>query len=845
MTTSRPARKPAPRAPVARDPASLVASPIPAPRFEFLWASLVFLIAMLALGFPALGGAFLINDHSDQLIGGFPVRDFAAMSLKAGKGIPLWNPYIMGGLPYVAAMHGDIFYPTALLRALLPTDVAMTWSFMIHLFLAGLFTFGFLRAWGISFYAALLGGFAYMMCGPIAAYVSPGHDGKLFVSALLPLALWMLVRGIRDGRAWSWGVLAITVGLGVLSPHPQLLQYMLLTCGAFSFYLAFGSSASSVNGVTARLDRGVALRRLGFALGAVLLGALMGAVQYMPVREYVAFSPRAGGRDYAYSTSYSLPLEETINFYLPQFSGILDHYWGRNGIHFHSEYLGAATLFLGGLGLASPRRSFRWFWIGTFVVALFWSLGGSTPFYYLVYAIVPGSKFFRAPSTMLFVVAFATSVLAALGVERLLQRDVSGRYLLGWLGAAAAVALLATAGALTGLARIIASGYAADQLDGVIAANAGALTLGAWRSFLAVGACVGVAWLIRQRRISLAAASVSLVAIVGLDLLSVEKQYWIFGEPASVLYGSDRAVEYLTRIREPGRVLALRGKAGALRDPMLQGDGLMVHGIRQVTGYHGNEPGRFQAVCGGSASAACRPEVLFDPMFWRHENVQYLYTDFSPRDLADILRPTGMPEFQLLVGPVKGVRTDTVYLYKLPGANPVAWTATAFVKAPADQALAVAIDPRFDPLRVATLDSSSAITAQALSAAPAPLDVAVRAERYEPGVISLTLASSPPAGSALVVSENYFTGWTATVDGKPALVDRADYNLIGVQLPANARRVELRYDDPAYESGKVVTLVAVGLGLALIVLGAILDRRRLTPDTAGDAVPGRPVPSVA
>ena len=54
------------------------------------------------------------------------------------------------------------------------------------------------------------------------------------MSALLPLALWLLVRGIRDGRHWAWGALAITVGLAVLSPHPQLLQYMLLTSGAFA-----------------------------------------------------------------------------------------------------------------------------------------------------------------------------------------------------------------------------------------------------------------------------------------------------------------------------------------------------------------------------------------------------------------------------------------------------------------------------------------------------------------------------------------------------------------------------------------------------------------------------------
>ena len=77
---------------------------------------------------------------------------------------------------------------------------------------------------------------------------------------------------MRDGRRWSWGALAITVGLAVLSPHPQLLQYLLLCAGAFTLYLAFVSQ----DGI--KLARPVALRRLGAAALAVALGFLIGAV---------------------------------------------------------------------------------------------------------------------------------------------------------------------------------------------------------------------------------------------------------------------------------------------------------------------------------------------------------------------------------------------------------------------------------------------------------------------------------------------------------------------------------------------------------------------------------------
>src|SRR6266513_795548 len=292
---------------------------LPAPRFALGWAALVYALGTLSLGYPALAGRFLVSPHSDQYIAGYAFREFGSTTLRATGHFPLWNPYLFGGMPYISAMHVDIFYPTFLLRMVMPTDVAMTLGFIIHIFLAGLFTFGFLRALGYSFYGSLIGGLAYMMSGQIASYVSPGHDGKLFVSALFPLALWILYRGIRGGKTWTWGAFALIIGLCVLSPHPQLLQYTLLASGAYALFLAF----ATLDGV--KLPRTIAVRRLGAALVGVIIGLAIGAVQYLPVREYVKWSPRAGGlADYRMATSYAWPPEELLNAYLPQFSGMLN-----------------------------------------------------------------------------------------------------------------------------------------------------------------------------------------------------------------------------------------------------------------------------------------------------------------------------------------------------------------------------------------------------------------------------------------------------------------------------------------------------------------------------------------
>src|SRR5215211_7940155 len=518
----------------------------PEPRLAAVWATLTYAVCTMLLAWPALGGGFLVNPRSDQYIGGWPVRDFAGQALKAGQGIPEWNPYLFGGLPYIAAMHGDIFYPTALLRLILPTDAGLTWGFILHIFLAGCFAYGFLRAWGFAFFPALVAGIAYMLSGELAGLVSPGHDGKLFVSALMPLTLWFLVRGIRDGRLWAWGAVAIAVGLAVLSPHPQLLQYMLLTCGAFALYVAFADHPGG-----GRLARNVAFARLGMAAAAVAVGFLIGAVQYLPVLEYVPYSPRAGGKGWEHAVSYSMPMEELLNTYLPQFSGILEEYWGRNGIHFHSEYRGAATLLLAFAGFVgdAARKGFRRFWIGVLVISVLWSLGGYTPFYHVVYALVPGTKFFRAPSTMLMVVALATAVLAALGTERALAGTLTRRYLVGWLVAAGVMTLLAVAGGFTAMARVIAAGFAGGSLDprseALIDANRGDLALGGLRSLLFLGATIGLLFAAALGRIPPRVLGWALAGVVAIDLWSVERRYWLFSPPAGVIYGSDPAIAYV------------------------------------------------------------------------------------------------------------------------------------------------------------------------------------------------------------------------------------------------------------------------------------------------------------
>ena len=85
------------------------------------------------------------------------------------------------------------------------------------------------------------------------------------------------------------------------------------------------------------------------------------------------------------------------------------------------------------------------------------------------------------------------------------------------------------------------------------------------------------------------------------------------------------------------------------------------------------------------------------------------------------------------------------------------------------------------------------------------------------------------AGQALVVSENYFPGWHATVNGKPTATGLTNYNLIGVPLAAGATTIELRFPDAAYIKGRLVTLVVLVIALAWLGGALLLDRRGISP----------------
>jgi hypothetical protein len=753
-------------------------------------------------------GEFLAGPWSDQYSSGFAVRQWAVDQWRTLGHFPLWNPEIFGGLPFAGAMHGDIFYPTAWLRLVLPVGLAMNLGFIVHYALAGLFLYLLLRLLKCSWAGSVTGALAYQLSGVIGSYVQPGHDGKLFVTALLPLACIALVLAFRRQRLAGHALLALTVGLGVLSPHPQMLYYLLVAAGIFALYLAFGDESAPT--------RRVAVGQLGAALAAVLLGFGIGMIQVLPFYEYLPYSPRAETyRGFEEATSYAIPWSHIPELFLAGFLGTSQDgtYWASNPIKLHSEYLGLPVVALSVLGLADPRRRRLVVWLSAIgLLFLLIAQGAATPFYRAWYEVMPFMKKVRAPGMALFVVAFAVSAFAGFGVQRL-ERGEGKRHVGVWFAAGGVVVLLAALGAVGGFARFLALDVQGAGGRPVAAADAaqGAIRLGAVLSGVALVVLAALAAALKREIIPVLAFAVVTPLVIGADLWLNAKPFWTFTPIEQELLSDDAIIEHLRSTAGPYRVLQIP------RAEVYPGNTLMAHGVPQVLGYHGNELHRFDELLGGKNE-------------WRNVGSRNLWDLYAVRFVvvpAGLVVEQGIPGFDRVLRDVAIGSGRSADLYERSDGVRWARLVPAALKLSDAEAIPALANPRsdLDPDRLVLIDPESSHEPVPVSAMPEPFDVDVVVEAWEPGAMRLRISPEAPEDGYLVVGENWYPDWSATVDGVEAQVVRGNVSIITVPVSAGAEQVTLDFRSSAYTRGRFITWLSL-IVLVAVLIGPPLTRSR-------------------
>ncbi|HEY6109179.1 MAG TPA: YfhO family protein [Gemmatimonadales bacterium] len=757
--------------------------------FSCLW------IAILSI--PMWSGHYLAGQYSDQFATGYAFRWWGANQIATTHHIPLWNPYAFVGFPTVAGF-GDLFYPLSALRLVFPTALAIDLEFVLHYVLAGFALYLLLRMLRFSWTAALTGGTAYQLSGVVVSLVSPGHDGKLFVTALLPVIMIGLVLGIRRRRWEGFALSGLGVGLALLSPQYQMTQYALLASGLFALYLAFGEP----EGLAPR-DRWLALAG---AAGAVVLGFGISMIQVLPFFHNIPYSPRAEAATYEWSSSFGLPWTHVPELFLSGFAGHYETYWGPNILKFHSEYLGLPVLALAAVGAGTARRRLAWWMLGIGGLFLLVSLGGHTPFYRLWWAVVPYVKKTRAPGMALYVVALATAVFAAMGVERL-ERGEGKQILRIALGAAGFVALLALAGVFGSMAEGLAKAVpptARDPVQAAIAAGSG-IRIGALGSALGLGlvASLGLAFL--TGRVRAPVFGLLLVTLIGGDLYRAGREFWSWSKPEQELFAPDDLIRRIQAAPQPARVLNL--------DVYRQMSLMRLEIPQLLGGLSSVELLSFDALMGLDSQG--RFANLGRIQLWNLLAIRFV-----------ILPDTqNIPGYHLVLGPVTTGAGQTAFLYEADTVPSYLRVIPAAAKAEADRIVPTLTDPRMDYDRIVLYDTAEAINPVPVTGLPPASPSRAHFTHWAPGRMTIALDPPPPQDSYLLISENWYPDWHATVDGQPATALRGDQTFLTIPVKAGSKQVELAFSSEYYARGKLVTIAS--LLLLAVWAGAAAGWRRM------------------
>ena len=289
----------------------------------------------------------------------YPYRAYAAQAIREGQ-IPLWNPYLFLGVPFVANAQSAVFYPLNLALAALPAPKLVAWSIVLHVALGAALAYLYARlVLRASPLPALLGASAFALGGFLSGQVE--HINQLNVSAWFPLLLllWELRRRARWPALLGLGV---TIGLGLLAGHAQSTY---ISAAGLGVYALLPHLIEGVRALQGRVPWRPALRQLGTTLLhlalAGLLGAALAAVQLVPTLELSGRSIRGGGLSYREVVAFSLkPLPRLLRYtFLPPWGGNLAQVYGGSFFTEYLAYVGLIPLLLAGLGAGAGLLWFR------------------------------------------------------------------------------------------------------------------------------------------------------------------------------------------------------------------------------------------------------------------------------------------------------------------------------------------------------------------------------------------------------------------------------------------------------------------------------------------------------
>ena len=717
--------------------------------------------------------ALVLSDGQNDLASQFVYwRAFAAHQLRHGH-MPLWNPHVFCGTPFLGWTQAGVLYPPNWLDVVLPLPLSINLGIALHVFLAGLFTYLWGLRRGLHPVAAVTAGALFMFSGAYFLHVYAGHLSLLCAIAWMPLVLTS-VDGWTQTRTRGW------ILLGTAAVAMQIFAGDLQAC----FYTAVAAGLLLAFDLIGTRKRFKAL--LGF-LAMYIVAAALGAVQLLTSFQAASESVRAGGISYRFASMISLAPENLLTLLSPGFFGnmLTVPYWGQWYLWEMCLFIGISGLSLAAYGAVCGKRETRRSLVPLVVIFLVLALGSNTPLFRLLYHWVPGFNRFRGNAKFIIELSLFMAILAGAGLDCLLQSSRSHK----WLGLVLAVGGVLVGGAAlelrtTALSTNPKNGWA-HTMQNVYATQASDLPAEVYTdpsSVKQAGAfatkCLFVAaaeFLVLSALVFLCGVSRKVAYVLGLTAIV---EIFVFARSSRATFDPSSVQSSTLKTfldQRPGdyRILYQRTPNIAM--------GL---GKEDVWGYAPlvlKRYSEFMAFTQGQSPDDANQYLDFSQFHPLHTMLRLRYAFITTKDGDRILTANSiMPHLQLLQEYRVIHGRDAIF-----------------------QAMA---STTFDPQQQVILETEP-------SPAPTPF-----AERGTATVVDsfpgrLTVEADLPHPAILLITDAYSNGWRARpLEGSAQRaydVLPANYTLQAVPLSAGHHHIQLEYLPAAYQKGKWISLVSI------------------------------------
>ena len=707
------------------------------------------------------------NAMPDTISQIYPWKKLTIDTWKSGS-VPLWNPYSFSGTVHAGNYQSAVFSPLNAVFLLLPFIDAWSVVVLFQPLLAGIGMYLFLRSLDRKRAGACIGAVAFMFCGFITTWMAYGTLG--YAAAFIPWALWGVARDFRKKSFSARLTVSVSTAMCFLSGHFQISLYVF---GAVSAFILF---------------RSLSLRRYKHGL-ILFLYTCFGVFLASPQILLTLDAYQASVRSTSFTKAEIVPWQYIVTLFTPDFYGnpVTRNDWFGHYAEW-SSYIGVAPLILSLFAIRKKIHPDALFLLLLALVSIF--LAYPTPLNDLLYISHIPALSTSAASRIMILLSFSLAALSSFGFDDL--RD-------HWSKAHTKNILLFTGIVLIILAIVwgvvlIIKPFPVDKL--LIAKRNLVLPT----VFAVIALALMAVGTVKNKFIRLGVI-IFFICISIFDLYRYSSK-WMPFDPKAYVYPPEKSLLFLESKVGSDRVFGNIGNeaGGVFNLPLIEGYDAM---------YQGRYAEFINSASSGHIEPGERSIVQFDKYgIYRMELLQLLGVRYIYHRLSDGRNIWAFPYWEYTDdGSMKQIYQDEKYwVYEYEKAFPRAFLVSGYTLAKdKEEIIKILFSKGFNRRENVVLEEKPSFD-------PLPGSGTATITSYRPNSVTVHTNSDSP--KLLFLSDTFDAGWHATVDGKTALIHRADYDFRSVEVPKGDHMVRFEYLPGSFVIGIIISAVTVILLIA-------------------------------